>query len=47
MNSTDYYINNQLVQYVSSCFKNERQSIIESLIIQLFDLLLLLFFRSS
>ena len=32
MNSTDYYINMQLVQFISSCFENERQIIVKFLI---------------
>ena len=42
MNSTDYYLNKQLVQYVTSCleiyYRKLSQFIIESLIL-LFDLL--------
>ena len=33
MNSTDYYLNKQLVQYVSILFGNARQFIIESVIV--------------
>ena len=43
MNSTDYYLNKQLVQYVTVLFTNARQFIIESLIL-LFDLLFVIAF---